>query len=82
MVSFHSPTRTAEEPEPMIIGDSTICSAERSGVAEGRAINLSHPFKWAANSADLAGVRRIMTATSLLLLALYAMKFAHGTWAF
>jgi Gpi18-like mannosyltransferase len=28
----------------------------------------------------LAG--RILTATSLLLLALFAMKFAHGTWAF
>lgn len=26
--------------------------------------------------------RRIMTAISLLLLALFAMKFAHGTWAF
>ena len=32
MASFHSPTRTAE---PMIIGDPTIYSAERSGVAEG-----------------------------------------------
>jgi|GEM_PF-6633853 len=28
----------------------------------------------------LAG--RILTALSLLLLALFAMKFAHGTWAF
>ena len=36
--------------------------------------------------ARLAAVRplagRIMTAISLLLLALFAMKFAHGTWAF
>jgi hypothetical protein len=27
-------------------------------------------------------IGRIMTAVSLLLLALFAMKFAHGTWAF
>jgi hypothetical protein len=25
---------------------------------------------------------RIITATSLILLALFATKFAHGTWAF
>lgn len=33
-----------------------------------------------AAARPLAG--RIMTAISLLLLALFAMKFAHGTWAF
>ena len=33
-----------------------------------------------AAARPLAG--RIMTALSLLLLALFAMKFAHGTWAF
>ena len=33
-----------------------------------------------AAARPLAG--RIMTAASLLLLALFAMKFAHGTWAF
>ena len=33
-----------------------------------------------AAARPLAG--RIITATSLFLLALFAMKFAHGTWAF
>jgi hypothetical protein len=33
-----------------------------------------------ASARPLAG--RIITATSLFLLALFAMKFAHGTWAF
>jgi hypothetical protein len=37
-------------------------------------------FAGAAAARPLAG--RIMTAISLLLLALFAMKFAHGTWAF
>jgi hypothetical protein len=33
-----------------------------------------------AAARPLAG--RIVTAASLFLLALFAMKFAHGTWAF
>src|SRR5436190_17596753 len=50
MASLHSPMRTAEQPEPMIIDDPTVKSAERSGVAGSRAIMLSFPLGLGAAS--------------------------------